>query len=135
MCSFKMPCLALFIVFATCVQAQNTNTNILDSFSAKFITTIRANQNQRAYLVTDKSVFRAGEDIWFKAFVFNSVSQKLSNKSGFLFADIVNDKDSIIKRLILDATNKQVSAHIQLPDSLATGYYWLRAYTKQMANI
>ncbi|MEP7320100.1 MAG: Plug domain-containing protein, partial [Panacibacter sp.] len=62
-----------------------------------------------------------------------TVSQKTISKSRFLFVDLVNDKDSVIKQLIFDAASKQISSHIQFPDSLATGYYWLRAYTKQMA--
>jgi TonB-dependent SusC/RagA subfamily outer membrane receptor len=133
MCFNKVIYLLLFIFFVSSAKAQDANMNTLDSFSAKFIATIRSTERERAFLVTDRVVFTAGEYIWFKTFLLGTVSQKPTTKSKYLFADIVNDKDSIIKRLILDATNRQLSSRISLPDSLPTGYYWLRAYTTQMA--
>ncbi|QEC66776.1 hypothetical protein FRZ67_05460 [Panacibacter ginsenosidivorans] len=134
MCFNKVIYLLLFCAFMSSAKAQDANMNTLDSFSAKFIAAIRTNEKERAYLITDRSVYGAGEYIWFKTFLLNAVSQKTSSKSKYLFADVVNDKDSIIKKIILDATNKQLSARIALPDSLPTGYYWLRAYTRQMAE-
>ncbi|MDQ6902390.1 MAG: hypothetical protein M3139_05180, partial [Bacteroidota bacterium] len=82
---------------------------------------------------TDKSIYSNGESIWLKAFLVNSISQKINTKSKFLFVDLVNDKDSIIKIIILDAFNKQLNSNIYIPGSTATGYYWLRAYTREMA--
>lgn len=132
--SYKMLFFLLFIVSVTSASAQNADKNKLDSFAAKFISAIRADEKERAWVVTDKSVFRAGEYIWFRAFLLNNTSQKLSSKSRLLFVDVVNDKDDIIKRIILDAASGQLNSRIQLPDSLEAGYYWLRAYTKQMAE-
>ncbi|HYK46015.1 MAG TPA: MG2 domain-containing protein [Parafilimonas sp.] len=109
--------------------------NSLDSFSAKLITNLRANAKEHAYVVTDKSVFRAGESVWFTAFLLNSASQKLSTKSRFVFADIVNEHDSVVKRVTMDAGNRQLTSRLQLPDSLPAGFYWLRAYTSRMALI
>ena len=124
----------LSVAFCTAAFGQDTPEHILDSFSGKFITAIRTHEKQRAYLVTDKSVFTAGESIWFRAFLLNAVSQKINSKSSFLFVDLVNERDSVIKVVILDAVNKQLDSRIVLPDSIATGYYWLRAYTRQMAE-
>ena len=134
MCSNKLLCLLLFIAFTVYAKGQPEQVNALDSFSSKCIISIRATEKQRAYLVTDRSFYKAGEYIWFKAFLLNAASLKVSNKSRFLFVDVVNDKDDIIKRVILDIANNQFSYRIQFPDSLPTGYYWLRAYTKQMAE-
>ncbi|MEO8712505.1 MAG: hypothetical protein ABI405_10300, partial [Parafilimonas sp.] len=130
----KLICLLLCIACTTFAKAQSANTNSLDSFSAKLITNIRATEKQRAYLVTDKSVYSAGEYIWFKAFLLNTVSQKISTISNFLFVDVVNDKDEVINRVILDAANRQLNSRVRLPDTLTGGYYWLRAYTTQMAE-
>jgi TonB-dependent Receptor Plug Domain len=129
----KLAFLCLAVLLCSTIAAQNTHQNKLDSFSAKYITAVRMQQKQKIYMVTDKSVYVAGEKIWFKAFLLNSTSQRINAKSSFLFADLVNEKDSVIKLLVLDAANKQLNAHIALPDSLPTGYYWLRGYTRQIA--
>lgn len=107
---------------------------MLDSFSGKFLSALRTHEKQQVYLVTDKSVFADGESIWFKAFLLNEISQRISTKSKFLFIDLVNEKDSVIKQVILDAENKQTNSRIVLPDFIASGYYWLRAYTRQMVK-
>ncbi|MEO8862433.1 MAG: TonB-dependent receptor plug domain-containing protein, partial [Ginsengibacter sp.] len=60
--------------------------------------------------------------------------QKINTKSKYLFVDLVNDKDSVIKIIILDAVNKQLNSSIFIPGSISTGYYWLRAYTREMAE-
>ena len=133
MYSNKLLCVLLFAVFMVYAKGQPA-INTLDSFSTKFITSIRANERQRAYLVTDRSFYKSGEYLWFRAFLLDAASLKLSRKNRFLFVDVVNDKDNIIKRVILDAVNDQSGYRIQLPDSLPGGYYWLRAYTKQMAE-
>ena len=128
--------LFLFCCFLFCIsaQSQNIQQNRLDSFSGKLITAIRAHARPRAFLTTDKSIFRAGETIWFKASLLNSVSQKVITKSKYLFVDLVNENDSVIKSVLLDAAHQQLNAKIILPDAIPAGYYWLRAYTRQMAE-
>ena len=127
---FFLLCVSLY----TSSFGQDMHQQMLDSFSGKFMTAIRTHEKQRVYMVTDKSFFTNGESIWFKAFLLNDISHGISTKSRFLFVDLVNEKDSVIKQVILDAENKQTNSRIVLPDFIASGYYWLRAYTRQMAK-
>ncbi len=129
-----MLCLLFCAFCISAVSAQDADQNKLDSFSAKLIASIRSGEKQRVTLVTDKSFFGQGEYVWFSAFITNTISQRLAGKSRFLFVDLVNDNDAIVKRLVLDAAGRQLNSRIQLPDSLPAGYYWLRAYTKNMAE-
>jgi hypothetical protein len=73
----------LSISFCNALFAQDPNEHILDSFSGKFITAIRTHEKQRAYLVTDKVAYNMGETIWFKAFILNTISQKINSKICF----------------------------------------------------
>lgn len=124
------PLAALLISSAS--FAQNNLQGKLDSFSARFVTAMRTHEQQKVFMATDKSVYTNGESIWLKAFLVNSISGKLNNSSRFLFVDLVDNKDDVIKTLLLDAVNKQTDSKIVLPQSLASGPYWLRAYTRQM---
>jgi len=119
-------------IFSAASFAQNTPQDRLDSFSAKFVTAIRTHEQQRIFISTDKSIYTNGESIWFKAFMINNISGKISNSSRFLFVDLVNGKDDVIKTLILDAANKQTDSKIILPSTLPSGNYWLRAYTREI---
>ena len=133
-CNKKLLTLFLCISFNPSLFAQNNGEQILDSFAGKFISVIRTHEKQRAYLVTDKAFYRSGESIWMKAFILNTISNKANNKNQFLFVDLVNERDSVVKVVILDATNQSLNSRFFLPESLPQGNYWLRAYTRQMAE-
>ncbi len=120
-------------MFCIAAQAQDLQQN-LDSFSGKFISAIKSREKAQAYLTTDKSIFKAGESIWFRGFLLNSVTQKIYTNSKYLFVDLVNEKDSVISIVILDAAHQQLNGQIILPANISPGYYWLRAYNKLMVE-
>jgi hypothetical protein len=73
-----------------------------------------------------------GESIWFKAYIIDSLNNKLAHKSKILFVDLVDDKDSLLTQLLLPAERLKTDGAILLSGSLYEGYYWLRAYTRKM---
>jgi hypothetical protein len=122
------------LLIAVFAHAQDPLQDFLDSVSGKLITDIRKQGRPKALLETDKSIFKAGETIWFRSFLVNSISQKVTRQSKYLFVDLVNEKDSAVTSLLLDATRQQLNSKIILPATIPPGYYWLRAYTRQMAE-
>ena len=117
--------------FAKQSSAQDQPTLSLDSFAGKFIVAIRTHQQQHTSIVTDKSIFLPGESIWFTIFNCNTVSNKISFQTPYIFVDLADEKDSVYKWLILDAANQQLSGRMTIPASLPSGNYWIRAYTRQ----
>lgn len=115
-------------------RGQYLQRNFLDSVSGKLITEIRKQGRPKALLETDKSIFKAGENIWFRSFLVNSISQKVTWQSKYLFVDLVDEKDSVVSSVLLDAARQQLSSKIALPATISPGYYWLRAYTRQIAE-
>ncbi|MDE3184541.1 MAG: TonB-dependent receptor plug domain-containing protein [Bacteroidota bacterium] len=128
----KLFLFVIALIFSADLFAQNTPQEKLDSFSAQFVTAIRSHEQQRVFMSTDKSIYSNGESLWFKAFLVNEISDKINNDSKFLFVDLVDKNDDVIQTLILDAANKQTDSRIVLPQSLPSGNYWLRAYTRQI---
>ena len=94
------------LMFSATIFAQNTPQEKLDTFSARFVSSIRTHEKQRVYLATDKSVYSNGESLWVKAFLINDITDKINDSSKFLFVDLVDNKENVIKTLILDAANK-----------------------------
>src|ERR1700730_4792116 len=116
-----------FIVFcASVVQGQTPQINVLDSLSGELIKNIRNNEGEECYLTTDKSIYKAGETVWFRVFVLRSASQKISSLSKTVFVDLVNKNDSVARQILLYARPRQLNGRFILPDSLVPGYYWLR---------
>ena len=77
-------------------------------------------------------VLHSGEDIWLKAYCMNALSHKIFRHSKIVFVDLVNDKDSIIERLLLNNQFQKLDGKISLSPFLQEGYYWLRSYTRSM---
>ncbi|MCW3116935.1 MAG: hypothetical protein JWM28_1017 [Chitinophagaceae bacterium] len=104
----------------------------IDGLSGSLINTIRASASEKIFVQTDKLFYTPGEQIWFKAYCLNSVSAKPIYTSKTLFLDIVNDRDSVISQSLLHNENGSTDGYIILPFLLNSGYYWLRAYTKDI---
>src|SRR6185295_16220986 len=114
--------------------AQNTQSN-LDSVSAQLISNIRLQQTEQSFIVTDKSLYKGGESVWLRVFLLRSASQKLSRVSRNLFLDLVNESDSVLSTLLLDVKTGVLNAKLYLGQTLPSGFYWIRAYTRYMADV
>jgi len=112
------------------VKAQGTAMQQLDSLAGKYIRSLRSHVQERIYLQTDRPVYRAGELVFFKAFVVNAVSGKPSRQSNLLYVDLVDERDSIRNRFLLHAGMFKTDGSFSLPDTISSGHYWLRAYTR-----
>ena len=112
--------------------AQKDAVPNLDALANQFMTSIKADNKEFVLVHTDKGVYNAGEAIWFQAYCLNEGSHKFFRRSRNLFVDLVNDKDSVVRQLILNLQMQKTNANIILPASLPEGYYWLRAYTKNI---
>jgi uncharacterized membrane protein YgcG len=94
---------------------------------------MNTNESEQAYLTTNKSIYTAGETIWFRAFLLHSISNTVSTRSKTLFVDVVDGDEKRITTALLNAGEQQTSGNLSLPDSLRSGPYWIRAYTRTMA--
>ena len=132
MINFKRNVIWIFLVTTIVTSGQTMQFSSLDELAGKLIKGLRSDVSENIFIHTDKSIYKVGETIWFNAFLVNKVSHKLSRQSKIVFVDLVNDKDSVISRLILDPTLLKLNGSIQLPVVLQEGYYWLRGYSKNI---
>ena len=118
-------CIVLASHFAT-AQKNIENT---DSLAGRFISDLRAGTTEKIFAQTNKNIFVAGEELWFKAWIVNSLSHKYFSQSKTLYADLVNEKDSAVAQLLLNIPSEKTEGVIKLTTALKEGYYWLRLYT------
>ncbi len=120
-------------LFSFCSYAQQPNAD-LDLIAGKLITELRSKKIEKILLQTDKPVYNAGETIWFKVLAVDSMNNRLTNRSKILFIDIVDEKDSVTSRLILNAGKYLTNGAFLLSDTIHTGNYWLRAYSQKILD-
>jgi len=123
------------LIFFSCRSFCQDPKSTLESISSQLITNIRLQQTEQSFIVTDRSLYRTGESVWLRVFLLRSASQRMSRISKNIFIDLVNEKDSVISTLLLDVKNGFLSARLYLGQSLGSGFYWIRAYTRYMADV
>jgi hypothetical protein len=92
------------------------------------------NPVEKVYLQLDKPYYATGDDIWFKAYVTIGSQHQLTNLSGVLNVELIDDKDSVKQHIKLPLINGLTYGDFALPDTLAEGNYRIRAYTNWMRN-
>ena len=111
--------------------SQDASLQKLDSLAGKYITSLRQIAEEKVWLQTDRPVYSTGDIVWFKAFVANAVSHNPSRQSNILYVDLVDENDAVIRQFLLNAVSFKTDGSFVLADTLASGHYWLRAYTKK----
>lgn len=87
---------------------------------------------EKAYLHTDRDYYIAGETAWFKAYL--TADYLPDTISTVLYTELVNEAAQTIRRSNTPILFGGSNGHLELPDSLSTGYYVLQSYTSTMLN-
>lgn len=94
----------------------------------------QSHPQEKVHLHLDKPYYAVGDDIWFKAYIINAQTTKLSTISDVLYVELINEKDSVIKLLKLPVISGVSWGNIRLPDYFTEGNYRIRSYTQWMRN-
>ncbi len=90
---------------------------------------------EKLYLQFDKPYYALNDTLWFKAYLLNASYLVPSVKSGFIYADILNDSSKVVKQYRFPVGEGLTWGNIGLSDKEFTaGTYTLKAYTTWMRN-
>jgi hypothetical protein len=87
---------------------------------------------EKIHLSYNKSSYLAGETIWFKGFVFSGYH--LTDISTNLYIEVLDAHKSIVCKNKFPIIQGLAEGSLSLPDSIAEGSYFVRAYTQWMLN-
>ena len=87
---------------------------------------------EKVHLHIDKDVYRVGETIWFKGYLFNGFS--LSAYSKNLYAELINSEGTILQRKVYPIIESASAGSFDISDTWPAGSYTVRAYTTWMLN-
>ena len=87
---------------------------------------------EKAYLHFDNTSYYVGDTIWFKAYVTLAEKQMFSQISRPLYVELVDQTGHIADRQIIKLTQGEGNGQLVLPQSMLSGYYEVRAYTRWM---
>ncbi|MGB3008481.1 MAG: hypothetical protein WBC06_18335 [Chitinophagaceae bacterium] len=87
---------------------------------------------EKAYLHFDRDNYLAGDTAWFKAYLFSHF--RPDTISSVLYVELMNESSILITKKILPVLIGSTNGQLELPDSLVTGTYLVRAFSPTMLN-
>ena len=85
-------------------------------------------------IVTDRSRYIVGEDINFRVFNQGPESMKKTKWSSILYLELISPQGYSFAQAKYELDSLGVSSAIHVPADLASGLYYLKAYTRWMRN-
>jgi hypothetical protein len=91
---------------------------------------------EKAYIHLDRHYYLSGDNIWFKAYLVDAQTNRLSySSSRILYAELISPDARIIERKVLYVDSAGCSVgDFRLRNSAVSRIYRVRAYTKWMLN-
>lgn len=108
------------------------HSQVLDELATKLIKDYENNARELIVLQTDKSIYQAGTDIWFRAYSVSSNGFAIESKDKVIYVELANDKDSVVNRVLLNKKALQYNGALAIPGLFKDGVYQVRAYTKNI---
>ena len=90
---------------------------------------------EKVYVHTDNSTYFVGDTLWYKAYVSRADNLKPTNYSKLLYVELLTPDGYLVERqrVVINQTG-QATGQFVLVDSLYSGFYEVRAYTRWQLN-
>jgi hypothetical protein len=89
---------------------------------------------EKLFVHTDKTFYLAGEIIWFKIYAVDAMLNKPLDLSKVVYAEILDASNKPVLQAKIAMENATGNGSFVIPNSIISGNYKLRAYTKWMKN-
>ena len=117
-----------------------TSFIFLPSFGQAKLDSIRtllemAPVQEKVYLHLDNNCYYKGDTIWYKSYVVRADNLGYTDMSHILYVELLSPDGLVVERQnIIVSPDGYGDGNFTLKDSLYSGYYELRAYTRWMLN-
>lgn len=107
----------------------------LDTLVMRAIMVNQLFPQEKVYLHFDNTSYYLGETMWFKAYVVGTADHTLRPQSKVLYVELVAPEGYIVETKKYKLNDKGCcSGEFDLRESILSGYYTVRAYTRYMLN-
>jgi hypothetical protein len=90
---------------------------------------------EKVYLHLDNNCYFKGDTIWYKAYTVRADSLTYTDMSRILYVELVSPDGMLVERQQIIISDKGYSCgNFALTDTLYSGYFEIRAYTRWMLN-
>ncbi len=129
-------CIALYIcfIYPVYLSASDNALQKLTTFAKHFATFANNYPQEKVYLHFDNISYYQGENIWFKVYIVTAEQNALTRLSKTLYVELLTPEGNVLESKKLKIENGQCHGEFALRDTMPSGFYEVRAYTRCMLN-
>ena len=132
------PCCAALLLglllLPSALRAQTKIPTTLDGWADRLTRFGKGIPQEKVYVHMDNNCYFLGDTIWFAAYTRRTDRDLPSGVSRLLYAELFNQDGYLVERKLIEMVGGRGSGCFALPDTLYSGYYELRAYTRWQLN-
>lgn len=117
------------------LAALGVSAGSLDDIRAALEESSVSQVQEKVYIHTDNTCYFVGDTLWYKAYVVRADNMQPTDMSRILYVELLSPDGLLVERQhIVVSPSGYTCGQFELKDSLYSGYYELRAYTRWMLN-
>jgi TonB-dependent SusC/RagA subfamily outer membrane receptor len=123
-----------YIPFSVAGTGDGGDSKYLDNIRSSMERYSSAAHQQKVFLHLNNSSYRAGEIIWFKAYLVDGETHQPDRTSTNLYVELINSKKIVVGMKRIRIVNGSGYGDFMLRDTVSEGLYQIRSYTNWMRN-
>ena len=92
------------------------------------------NLQERLYVRTDRDIYITGEQVWFKVYKMDGLTNTPSDISKVVYIELLDNNNYPLRQIKIETQGNSGYSNFSLPENMSSGKYILRAYTNWMKN-
>src|SRR5574344_1614647 len=127
--------LIIILLLSGVTASFSAMSNSLDSIKITLEQASNRLVQEKAYVHLDNTRYFIGDTIWYKAYVVRADNLQFTDMSRILYVELLSPDGVVVERQHLIVSPKGYTCgDFELKDSLYSGFYEIRAYTRWMLN-
>ena len=124
-----------YVLFLSLLVSFNVSAGNIDDIRRALELSSQTQVQEKVYVHTDNECYFVGDTLWYKAYVVRADQLVPTDMSRILYVELLSPDGLLVERQhIIISANGFTCGQFVLTDSLYSGYYELRAYTRWMLN-